>query len=143
VLEESCTVIPTGNAPAASVTFEANPLPGVIVIAVVPNAPGATVMLDGAALSANDDGADTDTVSVVVLVNPPLVPVTRIEYVPAVAELLAPIVSALVPAPGDGIVEGANATGTPAGIPDAVKTTAPLNPFATALVSITGELVPC
>jgi hypothetical protein len=52
-------------------------------------------------------------------------------------------VTALVPEPGAEIVAGVKPTVTPAGIPLAVKATAPLNPVAMALVSVSGVLAPC
>lgn len=130
---ENATVIPAGNDPVPKVTAEANPLPGVIVIVVVPDAPGATVKLDGAALRANDEGNATDTVNVVAPVSIPLVPVTVIEYAPGAAELLAAMVSVLVPDPGAEKPDGANPTMIPAGnapppVEAAVSATGPLNP---------------
>jgi len=67
-------VIPPGRAPVPSVTFDAKPVPGAIVIVVVVDAPGNTGTVDGAALSVNDDGDATVTVTVVVPVRLPLVP---------------------------------------------------------------------
>lgn len=49
----------------------------------------------------------------------------------------------LVPEPGAEIVAGVKPTVTPAGIPLAVKASAPLNPVAMALVSVSGALAPC
>lgn len=142
LVAESCTTIPAG-ALADSATAEVNPLPGVILIVPVPDMPGASVMLAGDAANANAVGDTTATEMVAAPVTPPLVPVTLIEYTPGAAELPAAIDTVLAPDPSAGIVDGANPTVTPAGVPAAVKTTAPLNPVATALVSVTGVLDPC
>lgn len=50
---------------------------------------------------------------------------------------------ALQPDPGAEIAAGVNPSVTPAGIPLAVKATAPLYPVAMALVSVRGVLAPC
>jgi len=140
--EESCTVIPAG-ALADSATAEVNPLPGVILMAVIPDVPGATVILAGDAVSVNEDGETTATKMAAVAIKLPLAPVTEIEYNPGAVELLAAIDTVLVPDPGAESVDGVNPTVIPPGIPPAVNATAPLNPAAIALVDVIAVLDPC
>ena len=135
-------MIPAG-ALAESVTAEVNPLPGVIFIVLVPDVPGASVTLAGVATNVKEDGDPTVTETTAVAFRLPLVPVTVIEYTPTEAEVLAAIASVLTPDPGAEMVDGVNPTVTPVGNALVVNTTAPLNPAAIALVSVTGVLAPC
>ena len=128
---------------AESATAAVNPLPGVIFIELVPDASGASVTLAGVANSVNEDGDPTVTETTAVAVKLPLVPVTVIEYTPTAAALLAAIASVLTPDPGAEMVDGVNPTVTPVGNALVVNATAPLNPVAIALVSVTGVLDPC
>lgn len=139
--DESERVMPEGSVPVASVTLDANPAPGVMVMVAVPDAPCATVTLDGAADNVKE--GVTVTATVVELVRLPLAAVILIEYTPAAAVLVAATVSALLPDPGAAIVDGENATVTPLGCPLAVSTTALLNPLATAVDSVAPALDPC
>jgi len=78
-------------------------------------------------------------VTVLVLVNPPDVPVTVTVTVPVAAVLLAVRVNVLVLA----VLLGLNAAVTPLGRPDADKLTLLLKPFCGATVMVLGPLAPC
>jgi hypothetical protein len=150
LLEENCTVIPAGREPVESTTLAVKLLPGVTVIVVEAELPGATDTLDGPAVKVNDAPGFPVTVTgmTTVLVRLPLVPLMVIESDAATAALLAETVTRLVPDPGAAIVDGANPTVTPAGnapppVKEAVRTTAPLKLFALVLVNVNVALAPC
>jgi hypothetical protein len=124
------------------------PVPGVIVICVVPLAPGAIVKLAGEADNENDAGDATVTLKLNALVKLPLVPVIVIGYVPSTAAFVAETVITLVPDPGDEIVDGENDTETPVGnapppLDAAVNAIAPANPLAIVLVIVSPAFEPC
>jgi len=81
----------------------------------------------------------TKTVTVVVLVRPPEVPVRVTETVPVVAVLLAVSVNVLVVVAGFGLNEAV----TPLGRPDADKLTLPLKPFCGVTEIVLVPLAPC
>jgi len=78
-------------------------------------------------------------VTVVVLVNPPDVPVTVTVTVPVAAVLLAVRVNVLVLA----VLLGLNDAVTPLGRPDADKLTLLLKPFCGLTVMVLAPLAPC
>lgn len=74
-VELNDAVTPGGNPDAARLTLPVNPFCGLIVIVLVVEAPGATLMLAGVADIVNDGGAVMVKVNRAVLVSVPDVPV--------------------------------------------------------------------
>jgi hypothetical protein len=72
-------VTPAGIPLAENVTVDAKPLPGVILMTLVPDVPGASVTLAGDAARLKDEGEETVTKTTFVPVKLPLVPVNVIE----------------------------------------------------------------
>lgn len=75
---ENCAVIPGGIPLAENVTVDAKPAPGVRLMTLVPDIPGASVTLAGDSVSVNDEGEVTATETTAVPVKIPLVPVNVI-----------------------------------------------------------------
>lgn len=118
----NAAVTPAGSPEADSATFPENPFTGVIVMAVAPVAPCGAVTALGAAESVNRSFWMTATVTGVVAVSLPEVPVTVSVTVPGVALSVAFSVSVLVEVAELGLKEAV----TPDGKPETVRFTLPL-----------------
>jgi len=126
---------------AVKLTAELNPPETVLVTFTCPLPPGAMVMLLGEALRLKLPVVVTVSVTEVVAVIEPEVPVTVIGYVPGTVEEPTVIVMVDVPAP---VIEvGLKPTVTPVGWPLAERVMTPLNPPLTALVMVEVLDPPC
>jgi hypothetical protein len=122
----NAAVTPAGNPDAVKAMLPVKPPDGVTVMVLVAVVPRVTETLAGLAVSVKFGVAGATTVSEIEVVcdKVPLMPVIVTVAAPTVAVLDAVNVSVLVP-----VVEaGLNAAVTPAGNPDAVKATLPVNP---------------
>jgi hypothetical protein len=128
-------VTPVGNPETVTVTALLNPFCEINVIVLVPVAPPETLSEVGEADKLNDGGCVMVSVTVVLLVSKPEVPVMVTVALAAAAALVAVKVATLVRvddmAPKLAV--------TPAGSPEAASETAALNPFRAATAM---ELVP-
>src|SRR5579884_2833548 len=131
-------VTPAGNCDTVTVTVPLNPFCGVAVTVAVPDALGATVRADGCAASVNAGAPATVSVNRMLLVSVPETPLMVTVAVPVAAEPLAEIVSVLA----DCALAGLNEAVTPAGRPDADRSTEPLNPFCGLVVIVVAALAP-
>jgi hypothetical protein len=126
-------VTPLGRPLAARLTLLANPLAVItVMVLVAPLAPGVTVNVVGAAVRVKLGGGVTVTFTVVVAVSAPEVPVMVMAVVPAAAEPLAVRVKVLVVV----VLVGLKDAVTPAGRPEAVRLTAPVNPPTSVTVIV-------
>jgi hypothetical protein len=114
----------------------------VVVIVLVPFAPGAMETAVGEAEMAKPGGAGTVSVTVEVCVIPPPAPVTVIGYVPGAVVEATAMVIAEVPEPGAATDVGLKATVTPAGWPLADRAIAELKPPETVVVTVDMPLAP-
>jgi hypothetical protein len=112
-------VTPFGNPPATRETFWSKPSDGITEIVVVPLLFCATVSGLGDAMRLKLPTARTVSVTVVLAVNAPSLPVIFTVDWPSVAVVLAVKVSTAVLRPGFGL----NVAVTPAGTPDAERVT--------------------
>jgi hypothetical protein len=131
-------VTPLGNPEADKLTVPLNPPCAAMLIVLLPLVPCAAVKLAGAADKLKVPPATTTTVSVVVLLRLPDVPVTVIVDVPIVAALLAVSVSVVEVWELVGLKEAV----TPLGNPEALKLTLPLNPFHGVTITAVVPLPP-
>jgi len=133
-------VTPLGNVEVVSVTLPENPLPGVMVIVLVPLAPPfamVTVFGDAESVKLCTE-ACTVRLIIVVLVKLPEVPVIVTVTVPVAAVALAVKVKVLVEVVGFGL----KAAVTPLGSPDAERVTLPLKPPTGVMVIVIVPLLP-
>jgi hypothetical protein len=123
-------VTPAGKPEAERVTAELNPPLTALEMVELPEAPCVTDRLPGDALRVKFGVATALTVTgmVTVCVSPPPVAVTVALNVPVVAVLLAVKVRVELPVPGAAMEAGLKLAVTPAGMPEAERLTAELNP---------------
>src|ERR1700686_4943193 len=107
-------------------------------MAVVTDEPGATLTLAGCAERVNPTGPVTVRTSLVIVARVPDVPDIEMVDIPTVAALVAVSVSMLVVT----ALAGLNDAVTPAGRPETVRFTAPLNPFCAFTVMVLPTLAP-
>ena len=133
-------VTPAGSPAMASVTLPVNPPVPVTEILSVMAVPWVTasVAVAGASVKPGACVALTVSVTLVLAVSAPDVPVILMLEVPVAAVLLAAKVSTLAPVVG--LVP--NEAVTPVGSPDAVSVTLPLNPPAPVTVTVSVALLP-
>lgn len=127
-------VTPLGTPLIDNATAEVKPLTRVVVNVTGIDPPGAT-----AALVALDESVKVPKIvrlTACVLVTPP--PVAVMVKVKAPAGTVEPAASdnVLLPAPGEGMLVGANVAVTPAGAPPIESATAELNAFTFAVVTV-------
>jgi hypothetical protein len=129
-----------GSPLTLKLTAPANPLVPVMVTVYVPDDDRATLRLVGETEMVKFGGFTEFTVrvTVVVWVRAPEVPVMVMVDVPTVAVLLAVNVSVLVPV----VLAGLKVAVTPAGRPEAVRLTLPVNPFSGLTVIVLVALPP-
>jgi hypothetical protein len=132
-------VTPLGKPEADKLTRPPNPPCPAMLTVLVPLAPCAIVKFAGDADKLKLPMVTTETVSVVVLLRLPEVPVTVIVNVPIVAPLLAVSVSVVEVWELVGVKEAV----TPLGNPEARKLTLPLNPFHGVTITAVVPLPPC
>lgn len=129
---EKETVTPEGSPFAVRFTEPENPFSAPTVMVDVAELPGDTTTAAGDAASVKS-GAVMVRLTVAVWDRLPLAPVTEIAYVPAVAD--AETVNVKLEAPEPVTEAGEKDAVTPAGMPLAVRLTAPPNPLS-ALTAI-------
>ena len=132
-------VTPLGNPPALRVTSWSKPPAGTIVIVLVPLLPCATVKVLAEAVSVKFPNAFTVSLSVVVTLRLPEVPVIVTVAFPFVAVALAVRVRVLVEVAGFGLKEAV----TPFGSPEAASVTSPENPLIGVMVIVLVPWLPC
>ncbi len=118
-------VTPAGKPEAVSATALVKPVLGVTVMVLVPAAPCATLNVEVEAVSEKAAGGATVKVTGTVELSEPDLPVTVTVAAPVAALALAVKVNVLVLP----VLAGLNDAVTPAGSPEAVRATAPVNPF--------------
>lgn len=134
-------VTPLGRPEADRLTLPVNPFTGLTVIVLLPLPPCVTETLVGDAESEKFGTAAAFTVSVTVVVwlRLPDVPVIVTVAVPVVAVELAVSVKVLLPV----VLAGLKLAVTPDGSPEAERLTLPLNPFDGLTVIVLDPLLPC
>jgi hypothetical protein len=137
VAGEKLAVAPAGNPLALSVTTPVNPFTAPTLAVYVAVFPSTTVSVLGVAISVKFGGggvASTASVTLVVWVRLPLVPVMVSGYVPTgVVEL---VVTVRVELPVPLTVAGEKLAVAPAGSPLAVNVTTPVKPFKAPIVAV-------
>jgi len=131
-------VTPAGKPEAERFTAPLNPFWPAMVIVAVPLVPCTTLKLLGAAESVKLAGTTTFTLTEVMLVSAPELPVIVAVKFPAAALLSAVRVSKLEL----DVLLGLNAAITPAGKPLTARLTVPLNPFCGAMLIVVVALPP-
>src|ERR1019366_8717863 len=132
-------VTPLGNPPALRVTSWSKPPAGTIVIVLVPLLPCATVKVPAEDVSVKFPNAFTVSLSVVVTLRLPEVPVIVTVAFPFVAVALAVRVRVLVEVAGFGLKEAV----TPFGSPEAASVTSPENPLIGVMLIVLVPWLPC
>src|SRR3974390_1846536 len=122
------TVVPEGTPEADRLTALLNPPLMVLVMVTVPGLPCTTLSDDGEADSSKSTVATMVSISVVVCLTPPPLPVMVMGYVPSVAMRSTLMVIVELPEPGAGIGLGLKAIPTPVGAPEADRLIALLKP---------------
>ena len=131
-------VAPAGKPETVNPTFPASPFTAVLLIVYVVLPPITTCCVAGFPVSVK---FLTASVTVVLFVADPLVPVTvNVAFPPGVAEVVVTVM-VVVPAPPV-IVAGLNDAVAPAGKPLAEGVTVPVNPFTAATVTVYVVLPP-
>ena len=131
-------VTPAGNPDADKLTLPLKPLLGLTVMVLLAVLPCVTETLAGDAESVKFGAAFTVSVTVVVWLRLPEVPVIVTVAVPVVAVALAVSVKLLVPV----VLAGLKLAVTPAGRPDAERLTVPVNPLTGFTVIVLDPLLP-
>ena len=122
--ELKLALTPEGSPDAARTTLPLNPFKAAALTSAVPLVPGSMPSAPGAIEIEKSGGATTDTARVAELLRLPELPVILTLAVPVAAD--APAVRVMTTAP---LADAApNAAVTPAGSPDALRLTLPVNP---------------